>query len=622
MFKDDRVMSILTGLVIIATMATIAQRSDSLLAYFMKDTPEAVKPVNDQALTYAGEPVVVDVLANDENILPEDRDNLHIVVAPSCGAAEARADGVLYISNDNCVGAQLFSYCVDRRGDCPEASVTVQVAPAAMRLRPAARDARTVAMAPRTPAPRTATETRVAPADIQPPREAAAPAAPVRTADDVAAPAGAETRLAALTPAPEASAPAGGMAATVQPLADAPGQATRAAEAPLVTDDGGAGPATPEVLAGLEVAGLMAPEMTATELFTPPETGEAPTGMRFAALELDATVEDRDAPDLSDIRALGGVTTPAPRARAETAPAAGPETGEADPGMAAETASVVASLSVADDAGGATIKQLRDDAARSAVERPAASAPVPAPAPAAGDCAAPEIATREEPGGAMRVVLTSACRTSQVFTLEHAGLQFSARFDAEGRAGITVPILDASSPARLRLADGVEIETPLVYRARDLENVQRIAVAWTAPVNLDLHAFEYASGFGGDGHVWEQHPRAFRDVRRAGGGYHQAFAPAFDGGQSIEVYTFWTSRRARPGHMRIALDHASRGDMPAGDFCGAGALAAPEYTVLRSEFGRITDRSAGRFAPAACGRSLSVNARYAGGALSDLRITR
>ena len=63
-----------------------------------------------------------------------------------------------------------------------------------------------------------------------------------------------------------------------------------------------------------------------------------------------------------------------------------------------------------------------------------------------------------------------------------------------------------------------------------LENVHRIAVAWTAPVNLDLHVFEYASGFDGEGHVWEQRPRAFSDVRRSGGAKRPPSAGGGGGG--------------------------------------------------------------------------------------------
>ena len=72
--------------------------------------------------------------------------------------------------------------------------------------------------------------------------------------------------------------------------------------------------------------------------------------------------------------------------------------------------------------------------------------------------------------------------------------------------------------------------------------------------------------------------------------------------------------------MRIVLDHASRGDVPTGEFCGAGALASPDYVIVRSSEGELTRRAEGRFAAAPCGEALGSLARYANSALEDLRI--
>lgn len=123
-------MSILTGLVIVVAMATLAQRSDQLLDFFFGEKVASIAPQNDAFALFAGESKVIEVLANDENAKPEDADNVNILVSPSCGAAETTDGGVLYISNDRCVGAQLFAYCVRRGDECASASVTVNVAAA------------------------------------------------------------------------------------------------------------------------------------------------------------------------------------------------------------------------------------------------------------------------------------------------------------------------------------------------------------------------------------------------------------------------------------------------------------------------------------------------------------
>jgi hypothetical protein len=127
LLQDDRVMSILTGLVIVVAMATLAQKSDQLLDIFFGEEIAGIAPQNDSVTAVAGRPEIIDVLANDENVAPPDVGGVCILVLPSCGAAETADNGILYISNDMCIGEQLFAYCVQRGDECTSASVTVNV---------------------------------------------------------------------------------------------------------------------------------------------------------------------------------------------------------------------------------------------------------------------------------------------------------------------------------------------------------------------------------------------------------------------------------------------------------------------------------------------------------------
>jgi hypothetical protein len=235
-------------------------------------------------------------------------------------------------------------------------------------------------------------------------------------------------------------------------------------------------------------------------------------------------------------------------------------------------------------------------------------------------CGQADIASRRGPGAYSVIRVSSSCRAGEAIILSHAGLEFAARLDNTGRVEIPLPVMDVDSGVVVIFGDGGRAVTPLDYDDRAVDLALRVAVTWSTPVDLDLHVFEYAARFGADGHVWQQNPRAFREVRRAGGGYLSSFPALTEGGQSIEVYTFWANSRAQPGYARIALDHASRGDTPVGDFCGAGVLAAPDYLVVRAVGGAVTSRSAGRFAPAACGVALAAEARYENGAVKDLEI--
>lgn len=575
MLQDDRVMSILTGLVIVVAMATLAQRSDQLVDFFFGEKEASIAPQNDAFALFAGESDVIDVLANDENAKPEDADNIHILVSPSCGAAEAADGGVLYISNDRCVGAQLFAYCVRRGDDCASASVTVNVAAAV-----AGREITTL----QTPKPQTPTQPRQQSA-TQPQPEIASNGAGAAPEDqeDQASPARAigydqATRVDA-SKEPEAREVIAALR-TTEPSLAAPQLRT---PVPVI-DDGGQAPVTQAEVAPQEETGLF------QRLFSAPTDEAAPTDApaldappRVAAATERQRWRPGSAPDVSQIAG-----------------------GEAD----VETEIRIAAVQTEDVA-----------PARERAQEVEAQKLPPAPAAAsAGDCT-PAFSSRPGQGGMVRVSLIADCYASRPFVFLHAGLEFGARFDANGVAEMELPVLEIAPEISARLEDGTVVTAPLNIDIRSVEQTHRVAISWTAPVNLDLHAFEYSAGYGADGHVWEQNPRQFRDVRRPGGGFHSSYPATTNEGQSIEVYTFWANRRTRPGFMRIAVDHASRGEIANGDFCGQGSLASPAYSVLRSERGVVTDRSRSGFAPASCGQSIGVDVRYANGALADLQIT-
>ncbi|MEM7525137.1 MAG: hypothetical protein AAF360_15550, partial [Pseudomonadota bacterium] len=258
------------------------------------------------------------------------------------------------------------------------------------------------------------------------------------------------------------------------------------------------------------------------------------------------------------------------------------------------------------------------DAARgAAVEDLRAAAP--APTGTGATCAA-DVASSAAAGGASQITVISPCRAGEVFRLAHGPLTFDIRFDGDGEARMVLPVLSETDGVSASFEDGSTADAEVNVNWRELAKTRRVAVAWTDQVDLDLHAFEYAASYGAEGHVWEDQPRGFRLVKRSGGGYLDSFPALAAGGQSIEVYTFWTSRRAPRGITRIALDHASRGAQPEGDYCDDGALATPGYVVVQSIGGVAEAATRGRFSAARCGEVLDPEARYSAGALLDLEI--
>lgn len=135
LLRDDRVASILTGLVIVVAMLAALQRADPILAWLFGDHPAPPILADDEARVAAGGAVLIRVLANDANLGDLKPGALRVATSPSCGAAEAAEDAILYVASDLCAGRQVFAYCVARGDECPAASVVVTVEPAPARPR-------------------------------------------------------------------------------------------------------------------------------------------------------------------------------------------------------------------------------------------------------------------------------------------------------------------------------------------------------------------------------------------------------------------------------------------------------------------------------------------------------
>lgn len=164
------------------------------------------------------------------------------------------------------------------------------------------------------------------------------------------------------------------------------------------------------------------------------------------------------------------------------------------------------------------------------------------------------------------------------------------------------------------MADGTR--EALDLRSNDLGNVAKIAVIWQQPVDLDLHALEYAAQRGGPGHVWAKAPgqseQALRTTQSTGRG--RGFISQSDDGSNrgdkIEVYTFWLSEQQRSGVVELSIDYATRGSTPSGDHCGNGPLASIPVTVVRSIPGQPVSRTDALLAALPCGQPLAELIRY------------
>lgn len=273
MFKDDKMISILTAILLMVLIGTVIQRADGLAGLLGGDTapdaPSAAEqPAAPRQLALIGEVVTVeadvltrlDVLANDTFLRPEERRTLTVTAPPACGRVFVQ-DGVLqYLSAADCAAEQVIDYSVIASGTQLTASAALSINGATGAIGAGSR---------------TETPTRTAPSAVGPVAAAPAPQ------PEVSAPA---------NPAPTADAPATIAGTASEGVSDSPPEVARAdGLADNLADAAAREPAAPEAAAPVEAP--VPPRATAPVLAEP----VAPGAPRQIAVQ--------DAPDTALARA-------------------------------------------------------------------------------------------------------------------------------------------------------------------------------------------------------------------------------------------------------------------------------------------------------------------------------
>ena len=156
------------------------------------------------------------------------------------------------------------------------------------------------------------------------------------------------------------------------------------------------------------------------------------------------------------------------------------------------------------------------------------------------------------PGAAIAVFVSSLCRAGQVATLSHADFSFSLRADERGVISATIPAFTSLATVEVIFDDGATSSAQISLR--DASDLERLAIVWSAPVNLDLHAFEGNAKENSGGHVWVNNQRTYRDTLIGGGGFHETFGDSsIEGGSMAEVYSLPTSRIRRQTSVSLDL---------------------------------------------------------------------
>lgn len=229
------------------------------------------------------------------------------------------------------------------------------------------------------------------------------------------------------------------------------------------------------------------------------------------------------------------------------------------------------------------------------------------------------------PGGRSKVSVRSPCRHGQNVSLQYGPIATQRMLDDNGNAEFIADMfLGADVETSVSFADGKQQHLHLA--AGDIDEVTKVAIVWDAPVNLDLHAFEYAAARGEPGDVWSGAPRdasaASALIAQDGRG-HGFMSSTDDGkgtGPKAEVFTFLGSKKQSRGAVAMALDYETRGSEPSGDACGSGRYAQISIEVIVHEPGGALSKQDGIISSLPCGNALSADARYQTGIVPDIRI--
>lgn len=153
----------------------------------------------------------------------------------------------------------------------------------------------------------------------------------------------------------------------------------------------------------------------------------------------------------------------------------------------------------------------------------------------------------------VQVTLDAPCMINEKFTLHQNGMMFTEATDENGHSVLTVPALSENAVfiASFGNGDGAIATT----KVDTLAYYDRFVVQWGGESGMKIHALEYGSDFGDEGHVWVNaaHDMA-RAARGEGGFLTRHGSPDLDNALIAEVYTFPTETALRAGDVSLRVE--------------------------------------------------------------------
>jgi hypothetical protein len=115
-----------------------------------------------------------------------------------------------------------------------------------------------------------------------------------------------------------------------------------------------------------------------------------------------------------------------------------------------------------------------------------------------------DLTAEAAPSAMIALGIAAPCHPGTELVIRHAGLTIAARTDVMGLVTLDLPAFETPATVSVRLADG--LEDTVGVAVPDLDDHDRLALAWTGDLGLELHAIEDGAAWLSEGHLRPEAP--------------------------------------------------------------------------------------------------------------------
>ncbi len=153
-------------------------------------------------------------------------------------------------------------------------------------------------------------------------------------------------------------------------------------------------------------------------------------------------------------------------------------------------------------------------------------------------------------GAMLDASVYAPCDRGAQVQVSHAGLHFDTHIGVDGQMSLIVPALIDDATVTITFADGrVHSDTTFI---QDLATIERVALQWSGPADMVLHAYEFGAQYGGEGHIFAGNPST------PDAGEHGFMTVLGDAtivnGQRVHVYSYPSLQSSRSGSVALEIE--------------------------------------------------------------------